>query len=258
MQSHFHSLRRKFPVHLYNMSKMKTGQAVLLCLMLAGIGLLGGGVVTLGQRYMLCRNGITVQGTVTSFSRMQMPIGKARSSASYVTVYYPVVEFDTPDGVAHTFLSSVGDTHWPDLKQGGHVQVIYMRGDPSSAQINTFNQLWGGSPLSQLLFGAALIALSWICLGVARGGPAADFARLRGLPGVLEISGKVETVRCLNSKDAPRLMAHCLAVVPGQGKRGFTMTTVENLAPGDAVTIWVNPENIKDYFVVPGAKNHNG
>ena len=71
---------------------------------------------------------------------------------------YAVIQFHTPDGKSHRFVSNVG------LRQGGigeRVGVLYDPDMPSRARVDSFQALWLGAALSGglgLLCVGALVA----------------------------------------------------------------------------------------------------
>jgi len=66
------------------------------------------------------------------------------STDSDSTFYYPVVEFSTPDGQRHRFISSVGSSP-PSFEVGQRVPVLYRKGTPEDASIDTFGEQHGAA-----------------------------------------------------------------------------------------------------------------
>jgi hypothetical protein len=83
------------------------------------------------QRLSLVYGGEHVEGTVVA----------KRSSGSTRVSYAPVFEFKTDDG---NTVSASSDVYGPEnsFRYGEHVSVVYRRGHPDSARIDTFTQMW--------------------------------------------------------------------------------------------------------------------
>lgn len=93
------------------------------------------------------KNGISPRNSTRSTSRNRGSI-----------VWRPVVKWQ--DGnQSHTFTSSAGSSP-PSYKIGDKVTVLAKKGDPTSAQIDSFNENWL-FPLIFGLFGILAIAISW-------------------------------------------------------------------------------------------------
>lgn len=97
----------------------------------------------------LQQNGLTANGHVIRFER---------DSKGY---YFPVVEFQTPDGQRIMFKSRSGSSP-PSFHVGESVPVLYDPDDPQQASIRTFGQLWGGA----LITGIFAVVLTVIPGGV--------------------------------------------------------------------------------------------
>jgi hypothetical protein len=110
----------------------------------------------------LQRNGVRVIGTVDALSEVH-------DDQQRSTTYAPVFSFTTQDGRTHSIVSHISSST-ANYAVGDHVPVLYRRGDPSSARIDSFVQLWfwpmflagfgcvGGLGSCVLLFFAALNA----------------------------------------------------------------------------------------------------
>lgn len=68
--------------------------------------------------------------------------------------YAPVFNFVVPHGRTYTIASYTGSNP-PDFKIGKRVNVLYEKGNPENAKINSVGQLW----LIEIVFG--IMGLSW-------------------------------------------------------------------------------------------------
>jgi len=83
------------------------------------------------------RNGVVADGTVIDLDRVY-------SSRLSKEVYKPIVRFATPDSRIRLM---VADSN-VRLKPGDHIRVIYLKGHPETARVDTIGQLW----MPQLIF----------------------------------------------------------------------------------------------------------
>src|SRR5882724_6636888 len=93
-----------------------------------GIGMLLGGFIT-GYRALSFR--LSAQRTTGTV------IANPYLSDSDSGSYHPQVEFETPDGHKHRFVSTTGDTP-AAFQVGERVPVVYDEGAPERATIDTF------------------------------------------------------------------------------------------------------------------------
>ncbi|HXY24963.1 MAG TPA: DUF3592 domain-containing protein [Candidatus Acidoferrum sp.] len=126
-------------------SNLKLFRAVFLAI---GILLLCFGISTTASRVSFKRTAATTTGRVI---RLQP------GSSRHGTVYYPVVQFVTPDEQKITVKGSNGSRpaafHVDDP-----VEVLYDPDDPHQAYINTFMEFWG-SPIILFGLGAVFAAI---------------------------------------------------------------------------------------------------
>jgi hypothetical protein len=96
--------------------------------------------VTLGLQVTLplVARGRPVAGVVTSYEQ-------GESSDGQTPALYPVVHFNTPDGLEHSFRSNLGEGH---AQVGQRVEVLYDPQDPSRARLRTWQALWLGTGLA--------------------------------------------------------------------------------------------------------------
>jgi hypothetical protein len=112
--------------------------SILLSLFLiAGLGLIGGGVYTAWKTWRFLKRSVVIEGLV-----MRMEGYRTRA---------PVVQFRTGEGEIITFTHPVASKP-PAYRTGQVVSVRYQPSRPHEAQINSFWSLWLAS-LVLLFFG---------------------------------------------------------------------------------------------------------
>lgn len=79
------------------------------------------------------------------------------------TSYFPVVRYRTADGRQVTFSASSGSSHRPQV--GDQVTVLYDKGDPDHARVDSFAEFWL-APLITGLLGLVFAAVGLILLGL--------------------------------------------------------------------------------------------
>ncbi len=85
-----------------------------------------------------------------------------RSSNDGSPMYYPKFSFQTPDGDTHAILSSSGSSP-ASYKVGQHVPVLYTPGEPNSARVDSFMELWFAATIFFVLGAAGWIgAIFWL------------------------------------------------------------------------------------------------
>lgn len=94
-------------------------------------------------------------GTVVDLELM-----RRHSSQSSSTTWAPRVQFSTPDGQSHQFISTSGSNP-PSYSRGEHVGVLFEPDHPENARIDSFFSLWGVG----VIFGA--IGLVFLAIGAA-------------------------------------------------------------------------------------------
>lgn len=146
---------------------MKAGRLFTLAgAILASVGLL---FATIAAIVLVATSGFLsdaerTDGTVVD---LESRISTSRDSDGYRRereLWYPTVEFITPDGQTVTFASSSGSSP-PSHEVGDQVEVAYDPGDPSDARIASFVSLYllptifGGLGVLLLGVGATLLVL---------------------------------------------------------------------------------------------------
>lgn len=114
-----------------------------------GLGLLTGAGFFARNARQLTTAGERVSGTVVDFQRRTSKGGSSE---------YPVIEFTTAAGEVRRFTTSGAG----DYAKGEKVDVLYHTGDPDSAKVDAFLELWLGT--------LALGGFGLLCLAAGIGG----------------------------------------------------------------------------------------
>ena len=228
-------------------------------LMFGGVGLIAfiAGCVWGYQRFMLYRDGVSVQGVVVENTQTRSRDKDGHTSVSY----YPVVEFTAQGGEKHRFTGSTGSST-PDYEAGAKVEVRYDPANPSRAQIADFVQFWLG-PLGVGVFGFMFLAGGIGAFILIRGSDKAfgpqfqrkmDAVQLSVGKQGIRLDGRVDSVRTQAGSSGEEFIIVCRATLPG----GISQQKFEaepiffNPGPwilGKDVEIYVDPRN-KDRFAV--------
>ncbi|MEO7156984.1 MAG: DUF3592 domain-containing protein [Vicinamibacterales bacterium] len=75
------------------------------------------------------------------------------------TLYHAVIEFTPPSGTRHRFTAVGGDLERRP-RRGSQVQVRYRRGNPETAFVATFSQMWV-MPIAWAVAGAGILFIWW-------------------------------------------------------------------------------------------------
>lgn len=129
---------------------------------LLGAGLLWG-AWALSQRTLDFKaNAVATTGEVIDFERET-----STSDGKRKTMYRPVVRFTTENGQAIEFAGGTSSSS-PSYERGEQVKVLYRKGTPEDARIDSFMENWLG-PLIVGLFGLIAAPLgTWLFLGGIR------------------------------------------------------------------------------------------
>lgn len=114
-----------------------------------GLGLLTGAGFFARNARQLTTAGERVPGMVVDFQRRSSKGGSSE---------YPVIEFAATTGETHRFTTSGAG----DYAKGEKVDVLYHPGDPDSAKVDAFMELWLGA--------LALGGFGLLCLAAAVSG----------------------------------------------------------------------------------------
>lgn len=113
---------------------MKSVAVMKWVFMVVGAGLLGlAGWLYQGTSTFIAR-AATAEGTVVDLARS--------SGSKGGSTWRPVVRFETPDGEAVQFTSSMGSNP-PSHQVGDRVEVLYLPDAPREAKIREYLSLWG-------------------------------------------------------------------------------------------------------------------
>lgn len=145
--------------------KPKTTIAVVQILFLIiGLALLLGATLWWVHQRRFVATASHAQGTVVELERHRSNSSSSGSS----TTWAPVVQFSTPDGESHTFVSSSSSSP-PSYSRGERVEVFYQDGNPEGAVINGWFSLWGGISIFGAL-GLVFTVMSGVIVWVSRRG----------------------------------------------------------------------------------------
>lgn len=105
--------------------------------------------------YNLISQGIKAQGVITDV-QVDTHLRKGKRTTNYRST----VEFSIEDGTKHTVIEK------SEYVKGEPVEVLYLRGEPHSAKVNSFSSLWVG-PVISGFFGLVLVLVmyyvfSWV------------------------------------------------------------------------------------------------
>ncbi|HNY10271.1 MAG TPA: DUF3592 domain-containing protein [Candidatus Wallbacteria bacterium] len=117
---------------------MKTPKIVGVIFSLLGICMLIGDLFAYKSTSDFINNSEKTEGVVTELKRVT---NNLYNSASYETLYAPVVKYKTPGGVEREFVSSTS-SYPAAYSAGDKVEVIYDKRIPASAEINSFFSIW--------------------------------------------------------------------------------------------------------------------
>ena len=136
-----------------------------------GVVFLAAALVQAASSCLLLLNGTSTKGHVIGLVRQEGSAGDEGQET--VVVFAPVFVFAAENGKEFTVRSKAGSNP-PAYAVGQEVRVLYRKGDPGSARIATFGQLWGVA----CGFSAAGVVLS------AVGGVLLAWGRSRIRPGL--------------------------------------------------------------------------
>ncbi|MDO9026245.1 MAG: DUF3592 domain-containing protein [bacterium] len=218
-----------------------------------GLAALIGGLTWGAKRISLYRNGLSATGIVVETYQSISTDSDDNNSVSY----YPVVEFQTPDGQTHRFKGSTGSSS-PDFEDGARVKLRYNPNDRSDAQLVNFSQFWLGPVV---LTAAGLIAL-FLGVGsfVMLFGGDKDMASMRSLmernfmtvrKDAVRIEGRIRQVR---QKGKDQYVFVCKGLKPGASFEDEFESDIFNFDPGmefsgRPVAICLDPYKKGEYTV---------
>lgn len=111
------------------------------------------------------RKSTSAQGTVITMQQSQKLIEQEGFPAREATMYRPVIRFQGVDGAPIEFASSFASSS-PRYVVGDKVDVLYVPGDSSRAEISSFFRQWGPS-MTLAAIGVFLCLFSgfayWLC-----------------------------------------------------------------------------------------------
>jgi hypothetical protein len=221
-----------------------------------GLASLIAGLVWGAKRVTLFRTGLIAQGRVVEMHQGQVVDDEESPRPSY----YPVVEFQTPDGRSFQFKGSTGSSS-PEFAIGAEVDVRYDPQKPEQAQLAKFSHFWLG-PLLLTIGGLLALFLAsgvFYIFGDIAGGksPAGRSVKLRMLEAsgkAVRIEGRVTGVR---ERSRSRYVVICRGARPGsEWEEDFESDEIglkpEGELIGRSVMISINQEKKDEYSVELG------
>lgn len=130
--------------------------AIGIILLLAGLGLSVGALVSRSRTQRFVRSALQTQAQVTGLEQ--------RRGNQSTRMYHPVLRYKTQEGTEHEVVSAVGSNPAP-YKPGDTVTVLYDPARPEEVRIHTFLQVWlfplvlGGLGVTFFLVGGGLLLL---------------------------------------------------------------------------------------------------
>jgi hypothetical protein len=228
----------------------------MVLVLFGGLGLtaLIGGLMWGSKRMALFRNGLPATGKVVETYRSSSTDDDDHTSVSF----YPVVEFQAPDGQTFRFKGSTGSSS-PEFEDGARVKLRYNPKNPSEAQLVNFSQFWLGPVV---ITAAGLIALflgigSFLVFGDDMGGGMDSAGRamrrqfLAARSDAVRIEGRIREVR---EKGKGKYVFVCKGLKPGASFEDEFETDIFNFDPGmefsgRTVTIYLDPYKKGEYTV---------
>lgn len=218
-----------------------------------GLAFLIWGLAWGARRVSLYRTGLPTTGTVVEFEQGEVADDEEGPRPSY----YPVVEFQTPDGRTFRFRGSTGSSS-PEFSIGARVAVRYDPRQPNRAQLTKFSHFWLG-PLLLTVGGLLALFLAsgvFYIFGDIEGGksPAGRSVRLQ----MLEASGKAARVEgrviAIRERGRGRYALVCRAARPGSDWEEDFVSQEFGINPGQevvgrSVMITLDPDRRDVYSV---------
>ncbi len=115
---------------------MQTSWIAVFGFIAIGVGMTVAGIATTFYTLNWMKQTVITQGTVLRL--VCTPAKDSDDSDSYA----PEVQFTTPDGISHSFVSSVGTGNRSSFRPGDQVEIRYDPAKPQSAAINRWIYLF--------------------------------------------------------------------------------------------------------------------
>jgi hypothetical protein len=216
--------------------------------LVVGLGTLGGGGYAYVRTAEFIEEATPAEGKVIRLERRSGSGGK-RSS----TTYAPVVRFQTSTGEEVEFTSSVSSSS-PGYSEGERVRVLYLRSDPSEAEIDEFLALWF-VPLVAGVLGSMFVLVGSVSFA---SGPLSRWReekiRREGTPILADVQEVVVgRVRNASGKNSFRIVAQWQDPVTAKiqvfRSKRLWADLPRRLAPGAKITVFVLPNDRGKYLV---------
>ena len=208
-----------------------------------GAAMLGLGAYLISDTRAFVADAVPAEGRV---------IDLARSRSSDSTSYYPIVEFQTPDGTRIEFRGGVGSNP-PSYTRGEAVKVLYQPAAPERARIHSTFALWGASIIVVIL--GVAFAGAGIGWWIAAHRRAKVVARLKdeGRPIFARVTGVERDERIKRGRRRPYRI-HAQWQNPSTGKLHiFTSDAIwfdpTEFVTSDDIAVLIDPADPDQYFM---------
>ncbi|MGM0769095.1 MAG: DUF3592 domain-containing protein [Pseudomonadota bacterium] len=222
---------------------MKTFNTLRVIFALIGLGMLAGAFFSFQSTSSFLETATAKPGVVTDLIY-------SRSSDS--SAYYPVVRFEDEQGRTVEFQSSSGSNP-ASFSRGEGVRVLFTPGDPGSARIDGFFELWGvtlivgGLGMAFFLVGSGMFVVPAIRSGSA--------AKLRQTGHLVQCSyqGVEQNTRLVMNGRSPFQIV-CQWQNPATSdvhvsRSGNLWFDPSQHIQSDSIGVYINPNNPKRYWV---------
>jgi hypothetical protein len=206
---------------------------VLLCL----------GVSTAVSRFRLKENAVTAGGRVI---RLQPGSGR------HGTVYYPVIQFATPDQQKIIFRGNQGSRP-AAFHLDESVEVLYDPDDPHHAYINTFMEFWGSS-VFLFGFGCVLVAIpAGIFLSQARARSRSQWLKQNGRRIATQFQNVERVGNVRVGRNSPyRIVSRWQDPVTSRHYVFYSSNLWQDPTPfigNRSIDVWIEPNNPDRYWL---------
>jgi len=224
-------------------ARLKIFRSIFLAV---GILLLCIGASTLSSRFHFKQTAVTANGRV-----IRLQTGSSRHG----TVYYPVVQFVTPDEQEITVKGSTGSRP-AAYHVDESVEVLYDPDDPHHAYINTFMEFWG-SPIILSGLGAVFAAIpSGIFLSQVRRRNRAQWLKQNGRRIATQFQNVERVTNVHVGQDHPyRIVSHWQDPVSNRHYVFYSYNLWRDPSPliynrpDRSIDVWIEPNNPDRYWL---------
>ena len=209
-----------------------------------GLLFIGIGTYMIAQSYQATMHDLSATGHVVDVS-----IGRGSKGG---TVYAPVIDFQTPDGATHRFVSSMSSSWRPTI--GATEPVLYDPSQPDVAIQHNLFDMYGFPGIFAAMGAFAIFLGSFLPMIIAsRHRRKEERLRSIGHPVQAEITGVAPNGTTINNMMYYAISAQWTDSATNQvhllKSFGIPFDPSESLKDKKEVTVYVNPSNSKDYWM---------